>query len=70
MPTKVTAEVYDQFIPENQRNVVDKLGSFVTNVTKQKDSDLSLEHMVARDGVEPTPPFSGLHSPKAICGTC
>jgi integrase len=27
---KVAAEVYDQFIPENQRNVVDKLGSFVT----------------------------------------
>ena len=62
---KVTAEVYDQFIPENQRNVVDKLGSFVTNVTKQKVSDLSqlIENMVARDGVEPpTPAFSGLRS--------
>jgi len=62
---KVTAEVYDQFIPENQRKVVDKLGSFVTNVTKRKASDHSqlVEHMVARDGVEPpTPAFSGLYS--------
>ena len=67
---KVTAKVYDQFIPENQRNVVDKLGSFVTNVTKQKDSDLSqlVENMVARDGVEPpTPAFSGLRSTIRIC---
>lgn len=50
----MTAEVYDQFIPENQRPLVDRPGNFVTNVTEPKESDLSqlMANMVARHGVE------------------
>jgi integrase len=62
---QVTADVYDQFIPENQRRVVDKLGKFVTNATNPTIAPPAymIENMVARDGVEPpTPAFSGLRS--------
>jgi integrase len=65
---KVTADVYDQFMPENQRRAVDKLTQLTPlapNDTKMADSEIAklLKTMVARDGVEPpTPAFSGLRS--------
>ena len=65
---KVTAEVYDQFIPENQRRAVDKLSGLAPIGTKLSPSIPTqlVEMMVARDGVEPpTPAFSGLRSHKA-----
>jgi len=60
---KVTADVYDQFIPENQRRAVNWLTELSPIDTKTADPELAnlLINMVARDGVEPpTPAFSGL----------
>jgi len=60
-----TLDIYQQFIPESQRAVVDRLGAIGTNGTNWHQATASevLENMVARDGVEPpTPAFSGLRS--------
>jgi hypothetical protein len=57
---KVTAEVYDQFFPENQRAVVNRLDTLVfgTYGTSSNPGQV-VDYMVARDGVEPpTPAFS------------
>jgi hypothetical protein len=68
-----TLNIYQQFVPDSQRQVVNKLGSLSRAVHRSSVGNCSqlqpksemrdvqvIENVVARDGVEPpTPAFSG-----------
>src|SRR5437879_269634 len=70
--SSTTLDIYQQFVPESQQRVIDRLDKMAELVsqltpidTNQANPELAkaLKVLVARDGVEPpTPAFSGLRS--------